>query len=92
MGKCSEATPVELTQAYVFNIKHCSPEEPAEMGKCAGKTSAELTQADLCNLTHCYPEDPAASIGDDLFKPKPRYPKESVVQLLAAGSSKLPPQ
>jgi hypothetical protein len=25
MGKYAEATPVELTQAYVFDLKHCSP-------------------------------------------------------------------
>jgi hypothetical protein len=33
MGKCAEATPVEITQVYVFNIKYCSPEELVEMKK-----------------------------------------------------------
>jgi hypothetical protein len=37
MGKCAEATPVELTLAYVFNLKHCSSDELAEMGKFAEK-------------------------------------------------------
>jgi hypothetical protein len=37
MGKYAEAIPGELTQASVFDIKHCSPEKLAEMGKWAEK-------------------------------------------------------
>jgi hypothetical protein len=29
ISKCAEATPVEITQAYEFDPKHCSPEELA---------------------------------------------------------------
>jgi hypothetical protein len=100
MGTCDEAATVEITQADVHNLKHCSTEELAEMGKCAEATPVERTQADLCNPKHCFSEEPAemgkcfelTSIADDLFKPNPNSPEESVAQVLASGSSNLPPQ
>jgi hypothetical protein len=93
MRKCAEATPVELMQAYVFDTNHCSPEELAEMGKWSEKKTGELTQADLCKLKpSSSPENPTTLIVDILFNPKPNPRKESVAQVLAAGSSKIPPQ
>jgi hypothetical protein len=46
MVKSAEETPVELTQVDLYNRKHCSPEELAEMGKCIETTSVA---ADLFN-------------------------------------------
>jgi hypothetical protein len=80
-------TPVELTQAYVFDPKHCSPEELAEMVKWSEKTTLELTQADGCKLKPCSsPEEAATSTGDVLFNPKPNPQKEPVAQIVAAVS------
>jgi hypothetical protein len=76
MVKCDEAKPVELTQAYVLNPKHCSPEELTEMGKWSEKTTGELTQADVCKLKPCSsPEEPTTSIRDFLFNLNPNPQK-----------------
>jgi hypothetical protein len=57
MGKCDEAAPGELTQANVFNLKPCSPEELEEMEKCVEATSVA---ADLFNRKPHSPEESVA--------------------------------
>jgi hypothetical protein len=61
MGKCAEATTVELTQADLCNLKHCSPEELPEMGKCVETTSIA---ANLFNPKPNSPEESVAQVLD----------------------------
>jgi hypothetical protein len=61
MVKCSEAPPVELTQADLLKLKHCSPEELAEIGKCVETASVA---ADLLNHNPRSQDESVAQVFD----------------------------